>query len=76
MACPCGATAKYQFRRTAKTFTVFDWVAYRRAYYLCGQCCQGQYPLDQRLGLEPGRVSAGLAPLMVHMCRLGRNGGN
>lgn len=65
IACPCGAMAQYQFRRTAKTFTVFGWVAYRRTYYLCAHCHQGQYPLDQRLGLEPGQVSAGLAPLLA-----------
>lgn len=65
VACPCGAPAHYQFRRTGKTLTVFDWVAYRRAYYLCSDCHQGQYPLDQRLGLEPGQVSAGLASLLA-----------
>jgi len=65
MACPCGAMAKYQFRRPAKTFTVFGWVTYRRAYYLCTQCRQGQCPLDQRLGLAPGQVSAGLASLLA-----------
>ena len=65
IACPCGEMAEYQFRRTAKTLTVFDWVAYRRAYYLCRHCHQGQYPLDQRLGLQPGQVSAGLAPLLA-----------
>lgn len=65
IGCPCGSQADYQFRRTAKTLTVFDWVAYRRAYYLCGHCHQGQYPLDQRFGLQPGQVSAGLAPLLA-----------
>ena len=65
IACPCGGMAAYQFRRTAKTFTVFGWVAYRRAYYLCAQCHQGEYPLDQCLGLEPGQVSAGLASLLA-----------
>ena len=65
VACPCGQLADYQFRRTAKTFTVFGWVAYRRAYYLCPDCHQGQYPLDQRFGLQPGQVSAGLAPLLA-----------
>lgn len=45
--------------------TVFGWVEYRRAYYLCTHCHQGQYPLDQRFGLQPGQVSAGLAPLLA-----------
>jgi hypothetical protein len=63
--CPCGHQADYQFRRKAKTLTVFDWVEYRRAYYLCRHCQRGQYPLDQRFGLQPGQVSAGLAPLLA-----------
>jgi hypothetical protein len=65
IACSCGAMADYQFRRAAQTFTVFGWVEYRRAYYLCAHCHRGQYPLDQRFGLEPGKVSAGLAPLLA-----------
>jgi len=65
IACACGNTAGYQFRRRAKTLTVFGWVEYRRAYYLCTHCHQGQYPLDQRFGLQPGQVSAGLAPLLA-----------
>ena len=65
IACTCGHQADYQFRRKAKTLTVFGWVEYRRAYYLCSQCHHGQYPLDQRFGLQPGQVSAGLAPLLA-----------
>jgi hypothetical protein len=65
VACVCGNMANYQFRRSAKTLSVFGWVEYRRAYYLCSQCHQGQYPLDQRFGLQPGQVSAGLAPLLA-----------
>ena len=63
--CPCGQTASYQFRRPAQTLSVFGWAKYRRAYYLCPECHQGLAPLDQRLGLEPGKVSAGLAPLLA-----------
>lgn len=65
LACSCGFQADYMFRRSAKTMTVFGWVEYRRAYYLCSHCHQGQYPLDQRFGLQPGQVSAGLAPLLA-----------
>jgi hypothetical protein len=65
ISCPCGQMVDYQFRRTAKTLTVFDWVEYRRAYYLCSHCHQRQYPLDQRLGLQPGKVIAGLATLLA-----------
>ena len=62
--CACGGNAQYQFRRPAQILTVFGWVQYRRAYYLCSKCHTGTSPLDQRLGLEPGKVSAGLAPLL------------
>ena len=63
--CSCGGTATYQFRRSVQTLSVFGWASYRRAYYLCSSCHQGMAPLDQRLGLEPGKVSAGLAPLLA-----------
>lgn len=63
-ACACGGEAEYQFRRVAKVKSVFDWASYRRAYYVCPACHQGQAPLDQRLGLQPGQVTAGLADLL------------
>jgi hypothetical protein len=65
IACPCGGMAAYRERRQAKILSVFGWVAYRRAYYLCSTCHKGQAPLDKRLGLDPGKVSAGLAPLLA-----------
>ncbi len=33
-------------------------VYYRRAYYGCPHCHQGHYPLDRRLGIQPGEMSA------------------
>lgn len=63
--CSCGEPANYQYRRSAQTLSVFGWVSYRRAYYLCPSCHQGTMPLDRRMGLEPGKVSAGLAPLLA-----------
>lgn len=65
VACPCGGQAAYRARRRAKALTVFGWVSYRRAYHLCPDCGQGQSPLDKRLGLRPGQVSAGLHPLLA-----------
>ena len=65
LPCPCGETAVYHSRRPAKTLTVFGWVAYHRAYYTCSGCHEGLAPLDDQLGLEPGQVSAGLAPLLA-----------
>ena len=65
VACACGGEARYVARRPAKALTVFGWVNYRRAYHLCRDCRQGQSPLDKRLGLRPGQVSAGLHPLLA-----------
>jgi hypothetical protein len=62
--CSCGSEATYRGRRPAKIVSVFGRVEYRRAYYLCPACKQGQHPLDERMGLEPGQVTAGLASLL------------
>ena len=62
--CNCGGNSQYLFRRSAKVLSVFGWIAYRRSYYVCAECHQGQHPLDQCLGLEPGQVTAGLASLL------------
>lgn len=62
--CPCGGEAEYYYRREGRLLSVFNWVGYRRAYYVCPDCHAGQYPLDERLGLEPGQVTAGLASLL------------
>ena len=63
--CGCGSVAEYVARRPAKVLSVFGWVEYRRGYYLCRACRRGQSPLDRRLGLRPGRVTAGLHPLLA-----------
>lgn len=63
--CACGKQAKYMYGRTAKTLSVFGWVRYRRAYYLCPHCHTGQYPVDRRWHLRPGQASAALASLLA-----------
>jgi hypothetical protein len=63
--CRCGQKAKYVAKREAKTLSVFGWVSYRRAYYVCPHCHKGQSPLDHRLGLRPGQVSVALASLVA-----------
>ena len=62
--CACSGQAPYLFRRQAQIITVFGKVSYRRSYHVCS-CGQGVMPLDQRLKLEPGQVSRGLAPLLA-----------
>jgi len=61
--CPCGGQALYQFRREGTLLTILGQVTYERAYYLCPQCHQGRYPLDEQLGLRPGQMSAELESL-------------
>jgi len=63
--CPCGGTLEYQFRRRAVIVSVFGRVGYRRRYYTCPSCHQGQAPLDGQLGVAAGEVTAGLAELLA-----------
>jgi hypothetical protein len=64
IGCECGGRLCYQRRRTAKILSVFGWVEYERSYYAGCQCRQGKAPVDEKLGLEPGQVTAGLASLI------------
>jgi hypothetical protein len=62
--CPhCRAQAQYRCKRAGTLLTILGQVEYKRAYYLCPDCQQGHYPLDQQLGLRPGRISAELESL-------------
>lgn len=54
----CGGAAVYQRQREGLLRTMFGKINYRRAYYVCEQCCQGSYPLDEQLGLRPNQMSA------------------
>jgi hypothetical protein len=63
--CGCGGQLKYQFRRPAVIVSVFGRVRYKRRYYTCPNCHQGQSPLDQRMGIAAGAVTAGLAELLA-----------
>jgi hypothetical protein len=64
VTCACGGQAEYVSYKPAKVKSVFGWARYRRAYYVCPACHHGQKPLDQRLGLEPGQPTSGLADLL------------
>ena len=63
--CECGGEQEYQFRRSAVIMSVFGRVRYKRRYYTCGQCTSGLTPLDRRLGISAGEVTAGLAELLA-----------
>ena len=63
--CACGGELIYQRRRSATVLSVFGRVAYKRAYYAGCACGHGQAPLDEHLGIEAGKVSAGLSELLA-----------
>jgi hypothetical protein len=63
--CPCQGKQQYLFRREGVIVSVFGRVRYRRRYFSCPQCGQGEYPLDKRLHLQAGEVTAGLAELLA-----------
>jgi hypothetical protein len=63
--CACGEAMTYQCRRPAMIVSVFGRVRYRRGYYLCEECHARQSPLDRRIGIEAGQVTAGLAELLA-----------
>jgi Uncharacterised protein family (UPF0236) len=56
-ACECGEKAVYVRRREGVAITLSGRIRYRRAYYVCEGCHTGHYPLDQRLGIQPGQMS-------------------
>lgn len=64
VACQCGEQAKFVSKREAVLWTVFGKVNYKRRYYLCATCHQGQSPLDQKYGIEPGQVTETLSSLL------------
>ena len=61
--CGCGGEAEYQFNRSGTLLTILGQIEYKRPYYLCTSCQNGIYPLDQKLGLRPGQMSAELESL-------------
>lgn len=59
----CGGEAEYQYQRPGTLLTIIGQVMYKREYYTCPYCRRGHYPLDMRLGLRPGQMSAELESL-------------
>jgi hypothetical protein len=65
IACGCGGKLKYQRERQTTIWSVFGKVRFERAYYAGCRCGKGCAPMDRRYGIEPGRVTAGLAHLIA-----------
>jgi hypothetical protein len=65
--CRCGGTAVFERHREGTVFTTLDQIAVTRAYYLCPECREGTYPLDERLGFCAGGMSAALQEVVALM---------
>lgn len=63
--CECGAEMRALFKREARIVSVFGRVRYRRRYHHCASCHVGRAPLDVRMRIEAGQVTAGLAELLA-----------
>lgn len=63
--CKCGGKLEYQRRRTATIWSVFGKMSYERAYYAGCVCGKGCAIIDEQYGIEPGKVTAGLAQLLA-----------
>ncbi len=61
--CTCGDQAVYTRLREGVLMTIFGRISFKRRYYLCSQCHQGQYPLDTELGYKPGEITPQLASM-------------
>jgi hypothetical protein len=65
ITCECQGKRRYLFRREAVILSVFGRVRYKRRYHVCPECGSGQCPLDKRLHIAAGEVTAGLAELLA-----------
>lgn len=60
IACRCGGTAAFVRHREGTIITLVGQIRVSRAYYLCDDCHEGTYPLDEKLGFCAGALSAAL----------------
>jgi hypothetical protein len=65
ISCRCGGKMEYQRRRAATIWSVFGKMSYERAYYAGCGCGRGCASIDEQYGIEPGKVTAGLAQLLA-----------
>jgi len=65
--CRCGGIAAFERDRAGTVITTFDQIEFIRGYYLCPDCHEGTYPLDERLGLCAGGLSAALQEMLALM---------
>jgi hypothetical protein len=58
--CRCGGTATFVRQREGTVITFMGQIKVARAYYLCEDCGEGIYPLDEKLGFHAGSLSTAL----------------
>ena len=63
----CRQPARFVNHRDKTIFTLMHRVGVKRAYYYCGECGQGYFPLDEQLGIRESLVSPALAEAIVRV---------
>jgi hypothetical protein len=65
VSCSCGSEAHYHDQRSKQLLSVVGPVDYRRSYYVCPLCQQGQCPRDRELDVESTEYSPGMRRMMA-----------
>ena len=63
--CDCGGELGFERRRGAKFKSSFGWVSYERDCYGGCVCKKGKSPLDENLGIIPGKITPELGRLLA-----------
>ena len=63
--CSCGAKARHHDTRSKQLLTALGPVKFRREYYICPKCLQGQAPRDRELGVEGTTYSPAVRRMMA-----------
>lgn len=65
LPCPCGQTARYREMRSRHVLTAVGQVEFRRPWFLCSQCHNGQFPADAALDIEKTELSPGVRRMLA-----------
>lgn len=65
LPCPCGHPAQYVGMRSRPVLTAVGWARIERAYYLCSDCNQGQFPADVQLDIDKTDFSPGVRRMLA-----------
>jgi hypothetical protein len=63
--CPCGQQARYLELRAKRLLSVLGELELSRPYYLCEQCGEGQFPVDQALDVEQTKNTPGVRRMLA-----------